>query len=181
MVASLDGFIAKRDNSVSWFETTDHYEKGINAESDESFMETIDCFIMGSRTYEQAVELSKKFGWAYGEVPTIVLTKRNLPMQRKNVEFYSGDLNKLVTERLKGKYQNIWLAGGPAAAIDFIRLKLVDEIRLSIIPIILGDGVRFLEGLEQEYPLHLKDVTAYKNGIVELCYEIMKNPGPIAT
>ena len=57
-------------------------------------------------------------------------------------------------------------------AKDFIRLKLADEIRLSILPVILGDGTLFFDHIEQEQALHLKDVTAYKSGMVELCYEI---------
>src|SRR5215204_5205088 len=92
MVSSLDGIIAKRDNSVSWFETADHYEKGIAEGNVEEFMKTIDCFVMGARTYELALELSKEFGWAYGDVPTIVVTHRDLPIDRKNIEIYSGDL-----------------------------------------------------------------------------------------
>lgn len=63
MVSSLDGIIAKKDNSVSSFETTDNYEKGIAEENAEEFIKTIDCFIMGSRTYEHALELSKNFGF----------------------------------------------------------------------------------------------------------------------
>ena len=60
-------------------------------------------------------------------------------------------------------------------AKDFIRLKLADEIRLSVIPIILGDGILFFDHIGQEQALHLKDVTAYKNGMVELWYEIKKD------
>src|SRR6195952_44711 len=88
MVSSLDGFIANKDNSVSWFETSDSYEKGVNVtEQDaEKFLKTIDCYVMGSRTYEHALELSKSYGWAYGDVPTIVVTHRNLPIERKNIE-----------------------------------------------------------------------------------------------
>jgi dihydrofolate reductase len=55
---------------------------------------------------------------------------------------------------------------------DFIRLKLADQIRLSILPVILGDGTLFFDHIGQEQALHLKDVTAYKSGMVELCYEI---------
>ena len=127
---------------------------------------------MGSRTYEHALELSKSYGWAYGDVPTIVLTHRKLPIDRQNIETYSGDLNKLVNERLKPNYKNVWVVGGALLAKDFIRLKLVDEIRLSVIPIILGDGTLFFDQIGQEFPLHLKDVTAYKSGMVELRYEI---------
>ena len=175
MVSSLDGIIAKKDNSVSWFETADHYEKGIAEGNVEEFMKTIDCFVMGSRTYEHALELSKEFGWAYGDVPTIVVTHRKLPIDRKNIEIYSGDLNILVRDRIKPHHKNVWLVGGPMLAEDFIRLKLADEIRLSILPIILGDGKAFFNDIVQEQALHLKDVTAYKSGMVELCYEIKKD------
>ena len=176
MVSSLDGFIAKKDNSVSWFETTDYYEKGVEVTEQEikEFLKTIDCYVMGSHTYEHALELSKSYGWAYGDVPVIVVTHRNLPVERQNIEIYSGDLNKLVNEWLKPNYKNVWLAGGAALAKDFIRLKLADEIRLLVMPVILGDGTLFFDHIGQEQALHLKDVTAYKSGMVELCYEIRK-------
>src|SRR5688500_16168117 len=175
MVSSLDGFIAKKDNSVSWFESSDYYEKGVTEQNTEGFLKLIDCYVMGARTYEHALELSKLYGWAYGDVPTIVVTHRNLPIERQNIEIYSGDLHKLVNEQLKPKYRNVWVVGGAMLAKDFIRLKLADEIRLSIIPIILGDGTLFLDHIGQEQALHLKDVTAYKSGMVELWYEIKKD------
>lgn len=172
MVSSLDGIIAKKDNHVSWFETSSRYEKGSDEPNAEEFLKTIDCYVMGSRTYEHAFELSKSYGWAYGDAPTIVVSSRNLPVQRPNVEIYSGDLNSLVNERLKPNYKNVWMVGGAALAKEFIRLKLADEINLTIIPIILGDGLLFFDRVGVERPLHLKDVTAYKTGVVELRYQI---------
>ena len=145
MVSSLDGIIAKKDNSISWFETSDNYEKGVTEQDAEEFLKSIDCYVMGSHTYEHALKLSKSYGWAYGDVPTIVVTHRNLPIERPNIETYSGDLNKLVKERLKPKYKNVWLVGGAMLAKDFIRLQLADEIRLSVLPIILGDGTFFFD------------------------------------
>ncbi len=174
MVSSLDGFIAKKDNSVSWFETTDYYEKGVAEQNMEDFQKTIDCYVMGSRTYEHALELSKDYGWVYGDVPTIVVTHKNLPVERQNIEFYSGDLNKLVSERLKPKYKNVWMVGGTILTKEFLRLNLADEIRQPILPILLGEGIPFYDHIGKEQALHLKDVIAYKNGLVELCYEIKK-------
>ena len=176
MVSSLDGYIAKKDNSVGWFETSDRYEKGItitDADAKE-FLKKIDCYIMGYRTYQHAQELSKSYGWPYGEVPTIVLTHRKLQPDRLNIETYAGDLTKLVNERLKPNYTNVWLVGGATLIKSFLHLKLADEIRLSIIPVILGEGTRFFDQIGNEQALHLKDVTAYKNGMVELCYEVRK-------
>jgi dihydrofolate reductase len=174
MVSSLDGIIAKRDNSVSWFETSDYYEKGVTEQNTEEFLKTIDCYVMGARTYEHALELSKSYGWVYGDVPTIVITHRDLPVEKQNIEIYTGDLNKLVNERLKPNYKNVWLVGGAMLVKDFIRLKLADEIRLSVLPVILGDGIPFFDHIGQERLLHLRDVTAYKTGMVELWYEIKK-------
>jgi dihydrofolate reductase len=175
MVSSLDGIIAKKDNSISWFETSSNYEKGVVGQNPEEFLKTIDCYVMGARTYEHALELSKTYGWAYGDTPTIVVTHRNLRIERQNIELYSGELDKLVTERLKPNYKNVWLVGGAMLVKEFIRLKLADEIRLSILPIILGEGTPFFDHIEQEQLLHLKDVTTYKNGMVELWYEIKKD------
>jgi dihydrofolate reductase len=174
MVSSLDGIIAKKDNSVSWFETVDYYEKGIAEGNPEEFLKAIDCYVMGSRTYEHALELSKSYGWAYGDVPTIVVSSRNLTIERPNIEIYSGDLNKLVNEWLEPKHKNVWVVGGAMLVREFLRLKLADEIRMTVIPIILGEGTAFFGHLEEENPLHLKDVKAYKSGMVELWYEIRK-------
>ncbi|HEU4719208.1 MAG TPA: dihydrofolate reductase family protein, partial [Bacteroidia bacterium] len=164
MVSSLDGIIARKDNSISWFETSDKYDKGVDSEDPEEFLKTIDCYVMGSKTYELALELSKKYGWAYGDKPTTVLTNRKLQTNRHNIEFYSGDLNKFVNERLKPKFKNVWVVGGSMLTKDLIRLKLADEIRVSILPIILGDGLLFFDHIGQEQALHLKDSKAYKNG-----------------
>lgn len=98
MVSSLDGFIAKKDGTVDWLNSTDHYERGITL-SDEKiveFLSAIDCYVMGSRTYEHALEL----GWPYGNVPVIVITDRDLSTDKSSVEFYAGDLEKLANEQL---------------------------------------------------------------------------------
>ena len=176
MVSSVDGYIAKKDNSVSWFETTDSYPDGVDitAQQAADFLKSIDCYLMGSHTYEHALELSETYGWAYGDVPTIVLTHRNLPVNRPNIKTYSGDLHQLVNQQLKPHYKNVWLVGGPKLAKDFITQNLAHEIRQSVLPVILGDGVPFFDHIGHEKALHLQKVTAYKSGMVELCYEIRK-------
>ena len=103
MVASLDGFIARKDGRVDWLETSDEFEDGhtLDPEFVQEFLKTIDCYVMGSRTYETALDFEAKgFGWSYGDKPTFVLTRRELPRTRDTVEFYSGDLAHLVQERL---------------------------------------------------------------------------------
>ena len=176
IVSSLDGIIAKKDNSISWFDTTDHYEKGatVAAQDAAEFVKSIDCYVMGARTYEHALALSKKHGWAYGDTPTIVLSNKGLPIEQPGVEICFGDLNRFVNERLKPHYKNVWVVGGAMLIRDFLDLKLADEIRLSVMPIILGEGTMLFDHIGREQALHLKNVTPYKSGMVELHYEVKK-------
>ncbi len=167
VVSSLDGFIAKNDNSVSWLDSSGEvYERGVSEESAAEIVRAIDCYMLGSRTYEHALQL----GWPYGDTPTVVVTTRELPCTRNSVEFYSGDLNRLVDENLAPRYRNIWLVGGAILCQSFLGLDLVDEIRLAIVPVLLGDGLRLFGHSSTEARWRLKDVVAYKTGIVELLY-----------
>jgi dihydrofolate reductase len=177
MAASLDGFIARKDGRVDWLETSDEFAGGETMDPAfvEAFLKTIDCYVMGSRTYETALRFeSQGFGWAYGNKPTFVLTTRDLPRTRDNVEFHSGDLARLVNERLRPAYGMIWVAGGGAVAAEFVRLKLADELYYSILPVLIGDGVSFFEKLDSDVALHLTGVKAYKSGMVELRYEVRR-------
>src|SRR3569832_1632498 len=108
MAASLDGFIARKDGRVDWMEAADEFAGGetLDAELIESFLRSIDCYVMGSKTYETALGFEAKgFGWAYGDKPVFVLTSRNLPRTRDTVQFYSGDLARLVNERLRPRFR----------------------------------------------------------------------------
>jgi dihydrofolate reductase len=177
MVASLDGFIARRDGSVDWLETIDEFPGGETlAPGDvEAFLATIDCYVMGSKTYETALGFEAKgLGWVYGDKPTFVLTSRQLRKARNTVEFYSGDLRALVNDQLRASFPSIWFVGGGKVSGDCLRLGLADEIRYSIMPILIGDGISFFEGLDRDVPLHLAEVRAYKSGMVELRHEVRK-------
>src|SRR4026207_1092546 len=144
MVASLDGFVARKDGRVDGLETSDEFAGGdtLDPEFVEAFLKTIDCYVMGSRTYETALNFEAKgFGWAYGDKPTFVLTHRELPRIRDTAEFYSGDLGQFVTERLRPRFRGIWFGGGGAVSAECVRLGLADEVRYSIAPILIGDGI----------------------------------------
>jgi dihydrofolate reductase len=141
----------------------------------EAFLKTIDCYVMGSRTYETAIGFEAKgLGWAYGDKPTFVLTSRDLPRTRETVEFYSGDLTQLVNRELRPRFRSIWFVGGGVVCGECLRLGLADEVRYSILPIAIGDGIRFFDRLDRDVALHLAEVKAYKNGTVELCYQVMQ-------
>ena len=167
MVSSLDGFIARKDNSISWLDSTGVYEAGVSISEEEAaiFAKGIDCYVLGSRTYEHALEL----GWPYGDTPTVVVTGREWPPARKSVEFYAGDLKTLIDVKLAPRYRNIWLVGGAMLCRRFLELGLVDEIKLTIAPVLLGEGLRLFGSMPEE-KWNLKNVVAYRNGFVELSY-----------
>lgn len=174
MAASLDGFIARRDGETDWMETSDVYENGesLDAAFVEQFLKAIDCYVMGSKTYETALAFDAKgLGWAYGDKPVFVLTTRSLQRQRDTVEFASGDLAVLI-DRLRPRFKNIWVAGGGAVAGEALRRGLADEVRYSILPIVIGRGIRFFENVDRDVVLHLLEVKAYKSGIVGMRYAI---------
>jgi dihydrofolate reductase len=169
MVASLDGYIARKDNSVSWLESSGEvYDAGVSVSPEEiaAFVQSIDCYVLGSRTYEHALEL----GWPYGDTPVIVATSRPRPQSEKNVEFWSGDIRALVDEKLAPRFRNVWVAGGAMLCQQFLELGLADEIRLTIAPVLLGDGLRLFGEPLPETRWSLKSAVAWRNGFVELRY-----------
>jgi dihydrofolate reductase len=177
MAASLDGFIARKDGSVDWLETSDEFAGGdtMDPEFVEQFLRTIDCYVMGSRTYETALAFAAKgHGWAYGDKPTFVLTRRDLPKVRGSVELCSGDLAALVNDRLRPAFRSIWFVGGGAVCGDCLRLGLADEVRYSVLPILIGEGIPFFAGLDRDVALHLVEVKAYKSGMVALRHEVRR-------
>ena len=180
MAASLDGFIARPDGGVDWMETQDDFAAGDSMDAAEvaAFLKTIDCYVMGSRTYETALEFERRgFGWAYGDTPVFVLTRRELPRTRVSVRFHAGDLTRFVNVQLRSEFRSIWFVGGGAVSGECLRLGLADEVRYSILPIAIGDGIRFFEALGKDVPLHLAEVKAYKTGMVALRYEVGRSAG----
>ena len=180
MAASLDGFIARKDGRVDWLETADEFADGDTVDPGlvDAFLKTIDCYVMGSRTYETALRFEAQgLGWAYGDKPTFVLTSRDLPRTRNTVEFHSGDLAAFVNGRLRPTFRTIWFVGGGAVCSECLRLGLADEVRYSILPIVIGDGIPFFDQVGSDIALHLAEIKAYKSGMVELRYEVQGHRG----
>lgn len=178
MAMSLDGYIAREDGRVDWMETQDEFKQGetLDPEYVRTFLSGIDCYVMGSRTYLTALEFETKgSGWPYGDKSVFVLTSRALARTKPTVEFHSGDLRELFDLRLKPTFRNIWVVGGGKLAGACIEADIADELRYSILPILIGRGISFFEGLTKDVLLHLLEVKAYQNGIVALHHEINRS------
>ena len=176
MAASLDGYVARADGSVAWMETADEFAGGeeLDAGYVRDFLAGIDCYLMGSGTYLTALDFERRgLGWAYGDKPVLVLTSRELERNRKSVTFHSGDLRDFVTG-LRTRHGNIWVAGGGKLSGQMVGLGLADEIRYSILPVLIGKGIGFFEELGSDVPLHLLESRAYRSGMVALRYAVAR-------
>ena len=90
------------------------------------------------------------------------------------VEFRSGDLTPFVNG-LRTTFRSIWFVGGGVLSAECLRLGLADEVRYSIVPIAIGDGIRFFENLDRDVALHLAEVKAYTSGMVALRYQVRRD------
>jgi dihydrofolate reductase len=88
---------------------------------------------------------------------------------RRSAQFVNG--------RLRPTFHNIWFVGGGVVCAECLRLRLADDVRYSLLPILIGDGISFFEKLDRDVALHLVEVKAYKSGMVELHYEVRGHCG----
>ena len=167
IASSLDGFIAGRNGDISWL---DAYQVEGEDYGYSEFLKTIDIIVMGSKTYEQVLNFGS---WPYEGFKTYVMTKRQLePVDKAKVEFYSGDLDSFVPGIKRESHKNIWLVGGASLAQSFLKHSFIDEMILSIIPVILGDGIPLFGRTQKEFRLELLKSGSYNNGVVQLHYKL---------
>ena len=164
---SLDGYIADRDGNVDWLMGQDNDVE--TADSYADFEKSIDTVIMGWKTYHQvATELSPE-QWVYENLQSYVLTHRDCP-SINNITFTSIAPCSLV-ENLKAKEgKDIWICGGADIIRQLMEQNLIDIYHISVIPTILGSGIRLFSDCGQEIKLRLVTVNS-SNGITELIYQ----------
>ena len=140
---SLDGYIADKFGGVSWLGGDGSDSK--NPGSYEEFMETIDTVILGYNTYHQIItELSPDI-WVYNNKMSYVITHKHFE-DKDNIRF-TDDLENLILKLKQEKGKDIWICGGAKIVHQLIFLNLIDEFYFTIIPTILGEGIRLFENL----------------------------------
>ncbi|WP_276258086.1 dihydrofolate reductase family protein [Haloglomus litoreum] len=168
VATSVDGYIADADGGVGWLDEIAEDAPADEVSSYEAFFETVDCLVMGSRTYEQILGFGE---WPYGDRPTYVTTGRDLPLATDQVELVDRALAPLVDD-LGERHGHVWLVGGAALAQAFLREGLVDELRLALVPTVLGDGIGLFDGETGAHDLTLLDSSRYAAGLVEVRYAV---------
>jgi len=171
IASSLDGLIARENGDISWLDSfnSPNEDYGYTA-----LKKKTGALVMGARTYEKMLSFGE---WPEDKNnPTYVVSKKQLEgVKGVNIIFWrKGSLAKLASQIKKSTKKDVWLVGGAKLAQGFLKEKLVDEIILSIIPVVLGNGISLFGEAGKETSLKLLKEKAYANGIVQLHYKVLK-------
>ncbi len=163
IAASLDGSIARRDGSVDWLPTDQDYGYA-------DFIGRTDTVILGRKTYEAARQLMP--GNPFPGKRTVVFSRTHTARRDKYAEFVGGDIVKFIRELREQPGQTIWLAGGANIVRTCLTTGVVDEIILSLPPLLLGDGVPLFLRRAVSTPLTLRNCHSFPGGLVQLAYDV---------
>ena len=161
IATSVDGMIARKDGGVEWLHTAGNAHADMGNEGDMGF----NAFLNMNLTPEQ---------WPYGTLRIIVLssTLKRVPMNMEDkAELYSGNLNDLISRLESQGHKHAYIDGGTTIQ-GFLRLKLIDEMTITVAPIILGGGIPLFGSLEQEIKLTESKVKVFPNDFVQARYKV---------
>lgn len=163
---SLDGYIADSSGSVDWLKG--HGDDHDNIDTYSEFVKDIDTIIMGWNTYYQIVTDLSPNEWVYEDFTTFVITHRE-HISSKKIQFVNTDPFDLIEKLKTGNGKDIWICGGADLAQQLINKDLIDCYYITVIPTLLGSGIRLFEHAANQIELKLIDTKSY-NGMVELVY-----------
>jgi len=161
---SLDGMIAKKDGDISFLSQV---EKEGEDYGYATFIESVDTIIVGRKTYHKI--LSMGIEWPYGSREVYVLTRSAKP-DSGTLHFYSGDLSDLISSLRSQDGKNIYCDGGAETIHQLLQEDLIDELIISVIPHLLGDGISLFKGGLQEKRLQMISAESFEKGLVQLHY-----------
>lgn len=162
---SIDGYIARKDNSLDWLDRVGGFDEDYGFKK---HFESIDTLVIGRKTYEIATTVADP----YPGKRVIVLSK-TLHAVKEGMELYSGSLIELVSKLHASGARHIWVDGGNTIS-QFLALQMVDAMTLSIIPVVLGEGLPLFHIIPKEIPCRLISSHGYASGLVQLNYEVIK-------
>ena len=163
---SLDGYIADRHGTVDWLNGQDSNEENIDTYSD--FIKDIDTVVMGWKTYHQVVTELSPNEWIYSALTSYVITHRAL-QSTNDIKFVQDGPCRVVKELKQKSGKGIWICGGASIIRPLVQADMIDEYYISIIPTLLGAGIRLWGDTEKELKLKLVQTQSY-NGITEFVY-----------
>lgn len=181
IATSADGFIAKEDDAIDWLHTSGKPDVDMGNDADmgfNDFIASVDCMIMGRKCMEVIAGMNlTDEQWPYGDIRIVVLsnTLKEAPEGVKGrIELYSGDLLQLVSNLEKEGLKHAYIDGGKTIQ-SFINLKLINEICITQVPILIGEGKSLFGKLLRDVKLEDPKVEAFPNDYVQLTYQVNYN------
>ncbi|MBQ0837583.1 dihydrofolate reductase family protein [Lactiplantibacillus pentosus] len=168
IAVSLDGYIADRHQRIDWLGGQDADYQGEYGYSD--FIAGVDDVVMGYTTYRQVVDELAPNQWPYAGLTSHVLTHRQETTSDDQIKFVNSSVVDLVATLKSQPGKSIWICGGANVINQLVEQDLVDEYYLTIMPILLGDGVRLFDRHEKSLPLRLVSSSS-ENGVVTAIYQ----------
>lgn len=171
IATSLDGFIARTNGDIKWL-----HEASVGVDKGEdfgfqAFFSGIDAMIMGRSTFE----IVAAFGdWPYGEIPVLILSSMMVALPKttpETVTLIKGGISEAIKKAENAGYHHVYVDGGKTIQ-SFLQAGLLNDITLTTIPIVLGDGIPLFGKVEHDIHLLLLASKAYPNGFVQTHYEI---------
>lgn len=164
---SLDGYLADSEGKVGWLGGQGNDEEMIDSYSE--FVEHVDTVVMGWNTYYQVVTELSPEEWVYGNLDSYVVTHRDCPYAER-IRFTGEEPCRLVRELKEKDGKDIWICGGADIVRQLVAEDLIDMYYISVIPMLLGKGIRLFQESGREIPLKLVKTRSY-DGITDLVYE----------
>ncbi len=164
---SLDGYIAGPKGEFDWLFTDQDY--GLK-----EFFSRVDSALIGRKTYDLMV----KMGGVYPGMKNYVFSRKQSRAKKKNVVFVSEDISAFIQKRKSEKGKDIWLVGGGELGRSFLEDDLVDEMILSVHPLLLGKGIPLFRKTDSRRDFELTGCKPYSSGLVQLQYARSLPPKP---
>jgi dihydrofolate reductase len=181
VASSLDGYIAESDDTLEWLLKYEGSFEGEGVEpvagGYERYYEGVGALVMGSRTYEFILgELAEGGDWPYKGKAAWVLSSRDLPEpegEDVDVRITGANVSELYDEMIAAAGErDLWVVGGGNVASQFADEGLLDEVLVTVVPVVLGDGRPLFDCRLPGGAMRLTGTRPFDNGMVELRYEI---------
>lgn len=163
---SLDGYIADATGGVDWLQGQSNDDSDMDAYGD--FVKDIDTVVMGWNTYHQIVTELSPEEWVYDDFTTYIVT-HNKHTSTDKIRFTEERPVDLVKRLREEKGKDVWICGGANLIQQLVDEDLIDGYYITVIPILLGSGIRLFEKAKHEIKLKLRK-TKSNNGMVDLIY-----------
>lgn len=163
---SLDGYIAGPDDDLSFLSSVEQEGEDYGYSR---FCKTVDTVIIGRKTYDKVITMYGQYPHSDKQVHVITRTPRS---SEGNIHFFAGNITDLVQQLKSRGTKNIYCDGGAEIAQLLLNAGLIDELIISVIPVILGSGTSLFKGIASKNPLTLIGSESLKSGLVQLHYHI---------